>query len=117
MADIEFSPSYRVDFIYPANTARPQTILDLGDHHELWGQNMEEPLIAIENAKISKEMVTLMSRDKNPTLKITLPTGIACIKFRSSEEEYQSLCSEKGCVVLNIVGRPEVNHYYGTITP
>ena len=117
LKDIEFSPSYRVDFIYPANTARPQTILDLGDHHELWGQNMEEPLIAIENAKVSKEMITLMSRDKNPTLKIMLPTGIACIKFRSSEEEYQNLCSENGCVVLNIIGRPEVNHYYNTITP
>ena len=78
---------------------------------------MEEPLIAIENAHISKEMVTLMSRDKNPTLKIMLPTGIACIKFRSNEEEYQDICSSRGCVVMNIVGKPEVNHYYNSITP
>ncbi len=117
LEDIDFSPSYKVDFIYQANTARPQTILDLGDHHELWGQNIDEPLIAIEHILVTKDMLTLMSRDKNPTIKITLPNGISCIKFKASEDEYNKLYSETGCVTINIVGRPEVNRYYGSVTP
>lgn len=117
LEDIDFSPSYKVDFIYQANTARPQTILDLGDHHELWGQNIDEPLIAIEHISVTKDMLTLMSRDKNPTIKITLPNGISCIKFKASEDEYNKLYSETGCVTINIVGRPEVNRYYGSVTP
>ena len=32
-----------------------------------------------------------MSRDKNPTLKITLPNGMSLIKFGSSEEEYEQM--------------------------
>ena len=117
LQDIEFSPSYKVDFIYQANSANPQTILDLGDHHELWGQNLDEPLIAIEHISITKDMLTLMSRDKNPTIKIQLSNGIACIKFKSSEEEFEKLYSETGCVTINVVGRPEVNRYYGSVTP
>ena len=29
-----------------------------------------------------------MSRDKNPTLKITLSNGVSLIKFKATEEEY-----------------------------
>lgn len=117
LKDVEFTPMYRVDFIYHSDDVQPRTILDLGDHKELWGQNIDEPLIAIEHVNVTKDMVTLMSRDKNPTLKIQLGNGVACIKFRSNEDEYESLCSENGCVTLNIVGRPEVNRYYDSVTP
>ncbi len=62
-------------------------------------------------------MLQLMSRDKNPTLKITLPNGISCIKFKSGEKEYERLYSESGCVTITIVGRCEVNRYLGRVTP
>lgn len=78
---------------------------------------MEEPLIAIEHIQVTKDMVTLMSRDKNPTLKIQLPNGVSCIKFKSSEEEYEEFLTEQGCVTINLVGKPEVNRYYSSITP
>ena len=42
---------------------------------------MDEALIAIEDLKVSKEMITLMGKDKGkPTLKITLPNKISLIK-------------------------------------
>ena len=44
-----------------------------------------------------------MSKDKNPTLKITLPNGISLIKFKSSEEEFNNLYSE-GYITINAVG-------------
>lgn len=115
--NVNFSPSYKVDFIYNINTIEPSDILTLGDMKSLWGQNVDEPLIAIENISVTKEMLTLMSRDKNPTLKIQLPNGISCIKFKSSEQELESLYSENGCVTINLVGRAEVNRYFSSVTP
>lgn len=73
--------------------------------------------MAFEGITITKDNLTLMSRDRNPTLKITLPNGVSAIKFRSSESEYESLYSDLGCVTLNIVGRCERNEWNGNITP
>jgi len=83
----------------------------------LWGQNIDEAYVAVERLNVTKEMVTLMSRDKSPTLKISLPNGVACIKFKSSEEEYESLLTETGCVTLTIIGKCEVNRYFNSVTP
>lgn len=117
LKDIEFSPSYKVDFIHSANDIRPKEILELGNMKNLWGQNVDEPLIAVEHLAITKDMITLMSRDRNPTLKIQLSNGVTCIKFKSSEEELESLFSENGCVTINLVGKAEVNKYFNSVTP
>lgn len=117
LKDIEFSPSYKVDFIHSSNDVRPKEILELGNMKNLWGQNVDEPLIAVEHLSITKDMITLMSRDRNPTLKIQLPNGVTGIKFKSSEEELESLFSENGCVTVNLVGKAEVNKYFNSVTP
>lgn len=117
LKDIEFSPSYKVDFIYSMSDINSKDILDLGDTKYLWGQNIDEPLIAVENVAVTNDMIGLMSRDKNPTLKIQLPNGVTCIKFKSSEEELDNLSSELGCVSINLIGKPEVNRYFGSVTP
>lgn len=57
-----------------------------------------------------------MSRDKNPTLKITLSNGIDCIKFKSSEEEFNELYTDVGRVVINLVGQCEKNEWNGHIS-
>lgn len=117
LKDIEFSPSYKVDFIYSMSDINSKDILDLGDAKYLWGQNIDEPLIAVENVAVTNDMIGLMSRDKNPTLKIQLSNGVTCIKFKSSEEELDNLSSELGCVSINLIGKPEVNRYFGSVTP
>lgn len=117
LKDIEFSPSYKVDFIHSVNNFNPKEILELGSMKNLWGQNVDEPLIAVENVAVTKDMITLMARDRNPTLKIQLPNGVTCIKFKSSEEELDSLFSENGCVTINLVGKAEVNKYFNSVTP
>ena len=58
-----------------------------------------------------------MSKDKNPTLKITMPDGISLVKFKSSEEEYEKLYSEQGYVTINIVGKCERNIWNNNISP
>jgi single-stranded-DNA-specific exonuclease len=117
LQDFDFSPCYKVDFIFSASDLRNADIIGIADLKSIWGQGLEEPLVAIEHINVTKEKVQLMSRDKSPTLKITLPNGMSLIKFGSSEAEYESLCSESGCVTINVVGTCGKNEWNGAITP
>ena len=58
-----------------------------------------------------------MSPDRKPTLKIILPGGLTLIKFGSSQEEYDDLYTETGCVVLNVVGTCNLNEWNGNFSP
>ena len=117
LKDFDFTPNYKVDYIFNHNDMNPKEILDIANLKSIWGQGIEEPLIAIENIKVHANSIQLMSADKNPTLKITLPNGMSLIKFRSSKEEYESLYSPSGCVTINIVGKCERNEWNGAVTP
>ena len=110
LRDISDEPIYYVDYIYNGVDVSKQNILDIASLNELWGKDIDESLIAIQNLKISKDMITLMSPDKKPTLKITLPNKICLIKFGSNQKEYESLLSD-GYVELEIVGRCNRNEW------
>lgn len=103
LKDVDFSPKYSSDVIYFANMVHGSEILKLADLGHIWGQGVEEPLIAITDIKVDRNNLNLFGS----TLKITLPSdeGISLVKFRSSNEEYESLYSELGCVTINVVGR------------
>ena len=113
LANLKFEPCYKVDYIYNPSTIKPNDIMEIGRLIPLWGQEVDEPLVAVEHVNVTADNLALMKT----TLKITLPNGLTCIKFRSSEEEYQSLLTENGCVTVNIVGTCDVNNYYGNKTP
>lgn len=117
LKDFDFSPCYRVDFIWDDRNFNTNDVLKIAELKPIWGQGVEEPLIAIENIKVHAGSVQLMSPDKSPTLKITLPNGMSLIKFGSSNEEYEKLNSDLGCVTINIVGKCERNIWNGNINP
>ena len=117
LANFDFTPNYKVDYIFNHNDMNVKDILDLANLKSIWGQGVEEPLIAIENIKVHTDNIQLMSADKNPTLKITLPNGMSLIKFKSSKEEYESLHLESGCLTINVVGKCERNIWNGTVSP
>jgi single-stranded-DNA-specific exonuclease len=116
LAAFDFNPCYKVDFIFNANNFSGKDILDIAQLKNYWGQGVDEPYIALEDVKISSKNIVLMSRDKKPTLKIMLPNGTSLIKFKSSEEEYESLTASE-CVTINVVGRCEANTFNGSTTP
>ena len=114
---MESDPIYRVDYIYKGVDVSEQNILDIASLNDLWGQDIEESLICIEDLKVSADMIRIMGLEKGkPTLKITLPNKISLIKFGSSEEEYNSLLSE-GYMSLNIIGKCDVNEWNGVKYP
>lgn len=118
LKDFDFSPCYKVDFIFQGKDFKGSDILKIAELKSIWGQGVEEPLIAIEGIHVDKHNVQLLSRDKNPTLKITLDNGIDILKFRSSEEEFEQFTnSDLGCVNINVVGKCDRNEWNGRITP
>lgn len=113
LQNIKFEPCYKVDYIYNPSTIQIPDIYEIGRLIHLWGQEVDEPLIAIEHINISASNIALMKT----TLKITLPNGLECIKFRSSQEEYDSLFTEEGCTTINLIGTCGINNYFGKQTP
>ena len=112
--NIDQTPVYWVDYIWNVNTCDPNKILDIGKCN-LYGQEVPESKICVENIALNPTMITLMSRDKNPTLKIILPNGVSIIRFKSSEEEYKEFCEEDK--VLTIIAKCQVNEWNGNISP
>lgn len=117
LADFDFSPSYKVDFIFDGSNFHGKDITDIANLKSLWGQGVEEPYVVIENLKVTADKIKLMSPDKNPTLRINLPNGTSLIKFKSSKEEFESLNSELGYVTINVVGRCDCNVWNGIVNP
>ena len=83
---------------------------------DLWGKDVEEPLVVIEGLKVTEDMVTVYQKKDN-TLKISLPNGISLMKFKATDEECQKLQNTGfGYLELNIVGKANQNEWMGNIS-
>lgn len=111
--DIDQTPVYWVDYVWH-NTANYDIIMDIGNLN-IYGQGIPESLVAVEDLDLSQCSIQLLSRDKNPTLKIVLPNGVTIMKFKSSEEEFEEFMSEN--MVLTLVGSCNNNEWMGNVTP
>lgn len=117
LAAYSFDNEYFVDFCLKSDYDRlKDLIFEIADAKEYWGQGLQEPYITIENIKVNKNNVTLMSPDRNPTLKILLNDNIEILKFKSSKEEYEKLNTSM-INIIDIVGRFSVNEWNGKKTP
>lgn len=117
LKDMSEEPLYYVDYIYDSMDIPGQDILDIAYMDELWGKDMDEPYIALQNLKVKKEMVTVY-RKKDNTLKITLPNKVALIMFHADDDLCDRLQNQNpGYYIMNIVARCAANEYNGYVTP
>ena len=115
LKDMRSEPIFDVDFLYKGAEVNPEVILAIADLNGLWGQDIDEPFVAIEGLVVTPEMVTVYSK-RNNTLKITLQNGISLIKFNATDDECEML-QRGGSNTLNIVGRCNKNEWCGIVTP
>ena len=114
LKDFDFTPKYKVDFIIDAKrmSDNKYDLYNLIEYDNLWGQEVEQPKIAISNLVITTDNIQLM---KGTTLKITTSgePDVSLIRFRSSEEEFETLCPKTnlGCVTIDVIGVCERNSY------
>ena len=116
LANYDFSACYDVDYEYMSNDFKAQDIIDIGSMKSLWGKGVDEAMVVIKGIKITSNNITLMSANKNPTIKITLQNGTSLIKFGASQSEFKSLKSS-GYTEIDVIGTCAINEWQGMITP
>lgn len=112
--DIDFTPVYWVDFIWKPSNLNATTILDIAEL-DIWGQEMPQTQVAVEDIPLSESNVQLLGLAKgNPTLKIEC-NGVDFMKFKSSETEYEQFIQPN--TYLTIIGTCNKNEWNGTVKP
>lgn len=120
LSDVEIISCYEPDFILNSeNSSLIQIIGKIDMYKNLWGKEIEEPLVVIEDIILTKENVSLIGKNKNAlTLKIRLPIGVDCVKFRSNQEEFEKLIPyETGFIKINLIGKASINRWGGYYIP
>ena len=116
LADMTDEPQYYVDFIFDGQHIDEDTIYTIANMEEFWGQNMDEPYIAIKGLKVTADMVDVYEKATN-TIKITLHNKITIMKFKATMEECNKLkYNNNGFVEIDLVGRAHQNNYNGNVS-
>ena len=115
LKDVDFNENvYEVDLIIDGeNPNLNNIILDLGNLSEIWGQGMEEPLIAIENLHLNNKNIQLIGGDKT-TVKFVI-NGVTYIKFKDQNLIDKLLANNT--MNITILGRANINEWMGNCTP
>jgi len=111
LADVGTEPIYNCDIIYKSDDIDDSDLLTIADMKPLWGQNIDEPWLCVEDVSINDEMVNIF-RKRDNTIKITLPNKVTLMKFKATEEECEEL-SKEGWKTLTIIGKANKNEWMG----
>lgn len=117
LKDYDFSPCYKVDLLYKGSDVEPMDIKTIAELKSIWGQGLSEPLVGIEHLTLKKTDIVYFTSGKSPTLRINLPNGLSLIKFNFTSEEFNELYPEEGCVILDIVGKCDLNTWNDIDSP
>lgn len=115
LENVDFNENvYEVDLITTGeNEYLKDIIIALGELNEIWGQGMEEPLIAIEKIHLTKNDVQAIGANKD-TVKFTV-NGITYIKFK--DESLLEKLTQNLTMTVTVLGRANLNEYMGNRTP
>ena len=113
LKDMASEPMYRVDYLYTQDTVDADTIIEIAEMGNIWSSSVDEPLIAVQNLKITKGMLNFY---KENTIKITLNNNVAMMLFNTDRETYEKLYSEDGFVEINAVCRCNKNEWNGYVS-
>ena len=117
LADFDFSPCYLVDLEVTTEQLSDSEVFAIGSNADLWGQGLEEPLIAITDIKINADSIQYLGSDKK-TLKLIFPgRRTSMIKFHIKDEEKELLDPQGGALTLTAIGKCTLNHFNGNVTP
>ena len=116
LKDIDFGESsYEVNFErIAADSDIVDIIYDISSHEEIFGQGNPEPLIHIKDINITNRDIQVVGKNSD-TLKIE-KFGVTYMKFHA-KDMLQELAQYDGEIKLEVVGRVNLNEYYGRYTP
>ena len=117
LADVDFGEGfYDVDFVFGAqeDAKISDCVYDLENYKNIWGQGCKQPILAINNLTIDGSDISIIGKNAD-TLKFTCGK-ITYIKFKA-KDLCEKLSGRSGKIVLNIVGKTNVNEFMGRTTP
>ena len=117
LSNYEYDDTIYCDFILDAYDMDYEFIKTIDDYKWVWGQQVEEPIVAIENIEISTDDCIVMS--KNQDTVAFMYGGVKYCKFKCSEDD-ELLMFARGLsdeyATLNVVGKCSINEYKGNYT-
>lgn len=120
LQDVEYDSTYCVDFILDVEDVDIKLITDLAKFEDIICQGIEEPMIAVENIRLTKDQFEIFGKNED-TISFMVDE-IKYIQFKCKEgnplyDWLQNAWDEDDNVTFNIVGKPSINEYSGVRTP
>ena len=108
----------KVDFIIPYELFDVKMLIDMVDANEYIGRGFPDIKVAITNVQV--DAFEIMGKCDN-NWKIISDEGIAYVNFDTCEDKLIELYNDNweipNSTRINIVGKPQINHYGGIVTP
>jgi single-stranded-DNA-specific exonuclease len=111
LSNFSFEDIYDVDFIIPADSMNDYIIKEILTLADLWGKDIDEPYVIIENIPISRAEV-LLKGQKQDTIVLSY-NHIEYIFYKQNEEVYNQIIESR---YITIVGKAGLNEYKGNVT-
>lgn len=112
LKEYNFEEIYQIDFLIPFSSMNEELIYTIAQYKNIWGKDIEEPMILVENIPIDKDNIYLLGKNED-TIKI-LNSGITYIFFKRNKEDFVEIHSKE---FINLIGRASINEYEGNIYP
>ena len=117
LKDFDNTPCYYVDLEVSADQLTDLEVFAIGSNSDIWGQGLEEPLIAITGIRLTADDIHYLGEKKN-TLKLTFPgRRTSMLKFNVDEDTKEALDPGDGAITITAIGKCALNHYMGNVTP
>ena len=113
LKDMVSEPMYYVDYIFTSDEMDTNAVIEIADMGSIWSSSVDEPLIAVQNLKITKGMLNFY---KENTIKITMSNDLVLMLFNTDRETYEKFYSEDGYIEINAVCRCNKNEWGGRTT-
>ena len=113
ISDEGLSNVYFVDYIFNEAEDFGDILLTIAEHPELWGNDIEEPTVVIENIPYYKEQLFVMGENKD-SAKFT-HNGVEFVKFKNSDFIQEMQAYDRGRIT--VYGKIKKNTWAGRTTP
>ena len=104
---------YYVDYVFDYNEDFDKILLEIAEHPELWGNDIEEPTVVIKDIPYSASQWFLMGENKD-SCKLTY-NGVEYVKFKNIDFAQECKAYERGC--MTVYGKIKKNTWAGRTTP
>ena len=110
--DVSNEAVFWVDYKWTMNEANQETLLELANLCEYWGQDIQPSQVFIEDIDLSQCKKSLCG-SKNNVFRMVLPNGLVLVKFGVKEEEFESMLEDN--TYLSCVVTPKRNEWQGIV--